>query len=140
MEGLELLDTLPLSSRLIKEVHAVLLEGVKRHRGLEITPGEFKDNQNFIGTRARSIEDARFVPAPPNLTLELMSDLEKFIHSEEARSLPPIIVNALVHYQFETIHPFPDGNGRVGRLLLPLMLHTHGHMSSNSNPSTSALV
>ena len=126
--GLSLLAKLPISSRLIKKVHAVLLHGVKRHRGLEIIPGEFKRDQNFIGRGSRRIEEARFIPAPPNLTLELMGDLEKFINSEGALSLPPIIVNALAHYQFEAIHPFPDGNGRVGRLLLPLMLAAQGHM------------
>lgn len=127
-EGLELLKTLPVSSRLIKQLHAALLRGVKRHRGAEIVPGEFKSDQNFIGTRARAIDEARFVPPPPNMTPELMGDLEKFINSEEAHLLPPVIVNALVHYQFETIHPFPDGNGRVGRLLLPLMLHAQDLM------------
>lgn len=127
-EGLKLLEELPICSRLIKQIHTVLLSGVKRHRGAETTPGEFKREQNFIGSWARGIDQARFVPPPPDLTPELMSDLEKFINSSEAGGLPPILVNALVHYQFETIHPFPDGNGRVGRLLLPLMLHANGLM------------
>jgi Fic family protein len=121
-EGLSLLNELPISSRLIKRVHAVLLRGVKRHRGAEIVPGEYKRDQNFIGSRTLRIDEARFVPAPPAHTERSMGDLENFINSEEARALPPIIVNALIHYQFETIHPFPDGNGRVGRLLLPLIL------------------
>lgn len=121
-EGLELLDALPISSRLIRTLHAALLRGVRRHRGAEIVPGEFKRDQNFIGSRARRIADARFVPAPPTMTESLMGDLEGFINSDQAREMPPVIVNALVHYQFETIHPFPDGNGRVGRLLLPLIL------------------
>ena len=120
--GLKLLDKFPVSSRLIKKIHATLLRGVKRHRGSDITPGEYKRDQNFIGARTRRIEEARFVPPPPDLTPSLMSDLEKFINSDEAKNLPPVLVNALVHYQFETIHPFPDGNGRVGRLLLPLIL------------------
>ncbi len=126
--GLNLLERLPISSRLIKEIHAVLLRGVKRHRGSEITPGEFKRDQNFIGSRSRDLGDARFVPPPPMMTDNLMGDLETFIHSEAAGQLPPVIVNALVHYQFETIHPFPDGNGRVGRLLLPLILSAQGLM------------
>ncbi|MFO1113270.1 MAG: Fic family protein [Rhodospirillales bacterium] len=121
-KGLRLLDKIPISSRLIKKLHATLLRGVKRHRGSEIVPGEFKRDQNFIGARTRRIEDARFVPPPPNITPQLMSDLEKFINSDEAMRLPPVLVNALIHYQFETIHPFPDGNGRVGRLLLPIIL------------------
>lgn len=121
-KSLRLLDKIPISSRLIKKLHATLLRGVKRHRGSEIVPGEFKRVQNFIGARTRRIEDARFVPPPANITPQLMSDLEKFINSEEAARLPPVLVNALIHYQFETIHPFPDGNGRVGRLLLPLIL------------------
>ena len=126
--GLRLLDELPISSRLIKIVHATLLRGVKRHRGMETTPGEFKRDQNFIGSRSNGIQGARFVPPPPDLTLHLMSDLEKFINSDQVASLPPVIVNALVHYQFEAIHPFPDGNGRVGRLLLPLTLAAQKHM------------
>lgn len=126
--GLNLLQDLPVSSRLIKQIHAVLLRGVKRHRGSEITPGEFKRDQNFIGSRSRDLSEARFVPPPPLLTDNLMGDLESFINSEEAGRLPPVIVNALVHYQFETIHPFPDGNGRVGRLLLPLILSAQGLM------------
>lgn len=121
-EGLNSLDDLPISSRLIKSLHAALLRGVRRHRGAEIVPGEFKRDQNFIGSRARRLDDARFVPAPPTMTESLMGDLETFINSDQAHEMPPIIVNALVHYQFETIHPFPDGNGRVGRLLLPLIL------------------
>jgi Fic family protein len=127
-EGLESLGELPISSRLIKKLHAALLRGVKRHRGSEIVPGEYKRDQNFIGSRTRGINQARFVPPPPALTPQLMGDLEKFINSGEARNLPPVIVNALVHYQFETIHPFPDGNGRVGRLLLPLILAAHDVM------------
>jgi Fic family protein len=121
-EGLRSLPNLPVSSRLIRQLHAALLQGVRRHRGLEIVPGEFKRDQNFIGSRTRGIDQARFVPPPPAETPRLMGDLERFIHSDEARRMPPVIVNALIHYQFETIHPFPDGNGRVGRLLLPLVL------------------
>ncbi len=123
--GLRRLEELPVSARMIKELHAVLLRGVTRHRGAAIVPGEFKRNQNFIGSPSSGIEGARFVPAPPDLTPGLMSDLEKFIHSQEARRMPPVVFNALVHYQFEAIHPFPDGNGRLGRLLVPLLLRAH---------------
>ena len=126
--GLRRLKTLPLSSRLIQELHGVLLKGVKRHRGAAIIPGEYKRDQNFIGSPPQGIEGARFIPAPPAHTGGLMSDLEKFIHSTEARQMPPVVLNALVHYQFETIHPFPDGNGRLGRLLVPLLLGAHDIM------------
>jgi Fic family protein len=121
-EGLSLLNELPISFGLIKRVHAVLLRDVKRHRRAKLVPGEYKRDQNLIWSRTLPIEEARFVLAPPTHTEALMGDLETFINSEEARALPPVIVNALIHYQFETIHPFPDGNGRVGRLLLPLIL------------------
>ncbi|MFQ5348536.1 MAG: Fic family protein [Rhodothalassiaceae bacterium] len=123
--GLRRLDTLPVSSRLIRELHGVLLKGVRRHRGAAIIPGAYKRDQNFIGTPSHGIAGARFIPAPPADTDGLMSDLEKFIHSTEARQMPPVVLNALVHYQFETIHPFPDGNGRLGRLLVPLLLVAH---------------
>lgn len=126
--GLKLLRNIPISSRLIKTLHAELLKGVTRQRGAEVVPGEFKRDQNFIGSYGMRLEQARFVPAPPALTADLMSDLEKFINSDEALQLPPVILNALVHYQFETIHPFPDGNGRVGRLLVPLLLNAHDIM------------
>ena len=124
-QGLEMQQTLPISTRLIRKLHEILLKGVKRHRGAEIVPGELKRDQNFIGSRARRIDEARFVPAPPNETGRLMGDLEKFINSDDAKEMPPVVTNALIHYQFETIHPFPDGNGRVGRLLVPLVLASH---------------
>ncbi|RMH40994.1 MAG: Fic family protein [Gammaproteobacteria bacterium] len=126
--GLKRMDEIPISSRFIGELHAILLEGVARHRGASIIPGEFKKNQNFIGSVSRGIAHARFIPAPPDLTPQLMGDLEKFIHSQEARRLPPVVFNALVHYHFEAIHPFPDGNGRLGRLLVPLLLRAHDVM------------
>jgi Fic family protein len=119
--GLDLLESLPVSTRLIVRLHEILLKGVKRHRGSDVTPGQFKRDQNFIG-RPRRITGARFVPPPPTWTDRLMGDLDKYINSRRGKEMPPVILNALVHYQFETIHPFPDGNGRVGRLLLPLIL------------------
>jgi Fic family protein len=127
-EALDLLASLPVSSRLIKAIHARLLRGVKRHRGAEITPGEYKIDQNFIAGGSRKVEEARFVPPPPMITDDLIGDLEKYINSDEASQIPPVILNALVHYQFETIHPFPDGNGRVGRLLIPIVLAAQGVM------------
>ena len=122
--GLERLDRLPISTRLLKELHAVLMQGV---RGENKSPGEFRRSQNWIGgTRPGN---AHYVPPPPNQVVELMSDLEKFIHSDELAEAP-LVKAALAHVQFETIHPFLDGNGRLGRLLIALMLVESGALSS----------
>jgi Fic family protein len=124
-QGLKLITQIPLSKRLICELHKTLLAGVAAERGGHFIPGEFKTEQNWIG--ARLIENARFVPPPPTQTLDAISDLEKYIH--EADDVPFLIKLATVHYQFETIHPFPDGNGRIGRLIIPLMLCERKAMS-----------
>lgn len=116
----KLLADLPISNRLIKAAHVELLRGLANARSKR--PGEFKDQQNFIGGRTRSIADARFVPPPPGETLDCMSELENYINREKTRGIPPLIDAALIHYQFETIHPFSDGNGRIGRMLIPLYL------------------
>jgi Fic family protein len=121
------LDKLPISNRLIKEAHRILLTGVKTGRGSHIVPGEFKRDQNWIG--ARLIQNARFVPPPPIEAERAMGELEDFINTDCESTIPFIVKLALVHYQFETIHPFPDGNGRVGRLLIPLMLLDKKEMS-----------
>ncbi|HPW76934.1 MAG: Adenosine monophosphate-protein transferase SoFic [Candidatus Omnitrophica bacterium ADurb.Bin292] len=113
--GLNRLGTLPLSWRLVKEIHAKLLKGV---RGEHKTPGEFRRSQNWIG--GPTIETAVFVPPPPHEMQEAASNLEKFFH--DATKLPPLIKAGLIHAQFETIHPFLDGNGRTGRLLITFYL------------------
>ena len=114
------LEKLPFSSRLIRETHKVLLQGV---RGEKKQPGDFRKSQNWIG--GATINDALFIPPVHTSVPELMSDIEKFIHNEEI-FFPELLKIALVHYQFETIHPFLDGNGRVGRLLIPLYLVNTG--------------
>lgn len=118
--GLRRVAELPVSTRLIREIHAVLLAS---GRGSTATPGEFRRSQNWIGgTRPGN---ARYVPPPPDRVVELMSDLEKFVHDERS-ALPLLVKVGLIHVQFETIHPFLDGNGRVGRLLITLLLCSHG--------------
>jgi Fic family protein len=117
--GLKRVAELPVSKRLLNELHAILLDGVATDRGARIMPGEFKRTQNWIG--GRTIRNARFVPPPPAESEAALDDLEKFINRER-ESLPLLVKLAMVHYQFEAIHPYPDGNGRVGRLLIPLVL------------------
>ncbi len=111
------LDTLPLCNRLVRETHAVLMAGV---RGQEKSPGEFRTSQNWIGGAGSTLKNARYIPPNPQDMVEGMSDLEKYIHGEDGTD--HLIRTALIHYQFETIHPFLDGNGRVGRLLIVLYL------------------
>lgn len=115
-------QTLPISNRLIKKTHETLLQQASSYRGASKRPGEYKDQQNFIGGKTRRIEDARFIPPPPKETEQAMAELEKYINRENSNGIPPIIDAALIHYQFETIHPFSDGNGRVGRILIPIYL------------------
>lgn len=111
------LKTLPLCNRLIKETHAVLMEGV---RGQERSPGEFRRSQNWIGGQNSTLKNARYIPPHPADMLVAMSDLEIYFHEDDP--LDTLIRTALIHYQFETIHPFLDGNGRIGRLLITLFL------------------
>lgn len=117
------LETLPISSRLIKQTHATLLRDV---RGEHKQPGEFRRSQNWIG--GSSLGDAVFIPPHHDLVEKLMGDLENFLHNNDIR-VPALIRIAIVHYQFETIHPFLDGNGRIGRLLITLFLIDHKIMS-----------
>jgi Fic family protein len=111
---------LPLSNRLIREVHGVLM---RRGRGSEKRPGEFRTSQNWIG--GPTAAEAVFVPPPPEHVAECMASLERFLNNEPDPT-PSVIKAALAHVQFETIHPFLDGNGRLGRLLVPLILHVDG--------------
>jgi len=116
--GIERLQSLPMSLRLIKEIHAILLESV---RGSERSPGEFKQSQNWIGPPGCTLNEASFVPPPPHEAMAAMGDLEHYFHGKT--QLPVLIDCALIHYQFETIHPFLDGNGRMGRLLTTFFLY-----------------
>ena len=115
--AIERMNTLPICSRLIKEIHAILMAGV---RGQEKNPGEFRTSQNWIGGAGSTLKNARYIPPNTEDMTDAMSDLEKYIHSND--SLDLLIQAALLHYQFETIHPFLDGNGRIGRLLITLFL------------------
>ena len=115
--GLERLDSLPISLRLILELHAKLLENV---RGGLLTPGEFRSTQNWIGAAGSTINTATFVPPPVDEMMVTLDTLEKFIHTDT--EIPVLARVGLIHYQFEAIHPFLDGNGRVGRLLIMLLL------------------
>jgi len=114
--GLMRLEELPLSLRLLREVHECLMKGV---RGSDAAPGEFRKSQNWIGTPGCTLNTAKFVPPPPDYLMDCLGDFENFLHD---RQLPPLIHIALCHYQIEAIHPFADGNGRVGRLLVLLLL------------------
>lgn len=115
--GINRLKEFPMSMRLIKEIHEILLVDTRGH---EKTPGAFRDSQNWIGPKGSTIETAAYVPPPKVEVLGLMGDLEKYLYRED--KIPPLEKIAMIHYQFESIHPFLDGNGRIGRLLITFYL------------------
>lgn len=119
--ALDRLNELPLCNRLLKEMHEILMKDI---RGQERNPGEFRRSQNWIGPQGGTLKNAVFVPPTREVMEEAMSDLEKFIHKDE--DMDVLLKIGLIHYQFETIHPFLDGNGRIGRMLITLLLIIHG--------------
>ncbi len=120
--GLKRLRELPLSLRLIRELHGILMTGV---RGEDKQPGEFRNDQRHIGALGSPIEQATYVPPPPGpQMLECLDELERFLHAED--QLPALVKTGMIHCQFEMIHPFADGNGRIGRLLIPFYLCQQG--------------
>lgn len=122
--GLKRLSSLPLSLRLLREIHEKLLEGV---RGDHATPGEFRTSQNWIGSLGCTLSTAKYVPPSPDDMKKCLADFEHFLHDT---TFPHLIHSALCHYQFESIHPFLDGNGRVGRLLIMLLFVERGALPS----------
>jgi Fic family protein len=114
-------ENLPICHKLIKRAHEILLSGVGSYRGAHRAPGAYRDDQNAIGGAKRGIENARFVPPPPDAASRCMDELEAYINRPDRDTTPALIDIGLVHYQLETIHPFLDGNGRVGRMLISLM-------------------
>lgn len=124
--GESLLNTLPISTRLIKQIHEILMSGEVRGKE-KIIPGEFRTSQNFIGPKGATIEKALFIPPEPQLVNEYISNLEKYIN--EDTDTDNLLKIAIIHAQFETIHPFSDGNGRTGRILIPLYLFEKGLIS-----------
>ena len=119
--GMEMLEDLPISLRLINQLHAVLMRGV---RGEETRPGELRDEQVWIGPPGTPIQEARYIPPPADLVRDLLLDWERF--ANESNALPDLFRCAMMHYQFEAIHPYRDGNGRIGRLLITLFLCARG--------------
>ena len=118
--GIDRLETLPISLRLVRELHERLMQGV---RGDHATPGEFRRSQNWIGPPGCTLNNATYVPPPPDELMDCLGAWEQFLHDE---TYPPLVHAALIHAQFVAIHPFLDGNGRIGRLLIPLLFVARG--------------
>jgi len=127
--GLDLLDELPVCLRMIRDIHRTLMSSVRGEREM---PGEFRNEQNWIrGRLDDDIHNARFVPPPVNEMTAALKDLEVYLNVEDADAIDPLLIRlALIHYQFETIHPFRDGNGRIGRLLIPLLMVSHERLDA----------
>jgi Fic family protein len=123
----ERLNEKPFSKRLLRYAHKQLMSGDVR--GSDKRPGQFRERQNYIGARSKGPENAEHIPPPPHRIENLMDNLESFVHDRTGPQMPPIIKAGIAHVQFETIHPFLDGNGRVGRLMVPLILQTEGALS-----------
>lgn len=123
--GVERSRSLPLSIRLIREMHEIILSGARGH---ERHPGELRTSQNWIGTGGATLETAVFVPPPPTELGPLLDDFEQYLH--DSPMIPPTVQAAIMHYQFETLHPFLDGNGRLGRLLIVFFLMQRGRLAS----------
>ncbi len=123
----KLLNDLPISNRFIKQVHSVLLDGT---RGEDKNPGQFRKSQNWIGPHGSTLKNAKFIPPNIDDMEKLINNLENFIHANE--DAPNLLKIALIHYQFETIHPFLDGNGRIGRLLISLLLKQYGILKTDT--------
>ena len=126
--GFKRMDALPMSKRLVRELHEILMKGV---RGGRERPGLFRDRQNYIAREGDPLQKARFVPPPVAEMEQGLDDLEKYMHRPETDESQPMLIDlALIHYQFETLHPFRDGNGRIGRLMVPLILAQHGRLDT----------
>ncbi|MDZ7780358.1 MAG: Fic family protein [Gemmatimonadota bacterium] len=127
-KGLDIIRQEPLTLSVIKKLHEILLTDV---RGERDRPGEFRESQNWIGNRADPIGEARFVPPPPIQMHAALAALERYINQEQTEESTPLLIQlAFIHYQFEAIHPFRDGNGRIGRLMIPLLMCGHGRLDA----------
>lgn len=122
-----LIETLPISTRFIKEIHKILLTS---SRGNEKDPGELRKTQNWIGPKGSSLKNAKFIPPNVNDMMDSLSNFERYIHQDDA--LDSLVKIALIHYQFETIHPFLDGNGRIGRILISILLKHYGLLQEDT--------
>lgn len=142
--SVQLLKTVPISHRVITQAHRILLQGLSPARGAGKRPGQYKQHQNAVGRKGETIHTARYVPPPPLQTQQCMNELEAYINCGNENSAERLIDLALIHYQFEAVHPFDDGNGRIGRMLITLaaqqselldlpLLHMSAHLERNKD-------